>query len=55
LGKEAIKNFLPMQPGDVFDTCADVSDLEHDLGYKPATLLEDGVRSFVEWYKCFYR
>lgn len=55
LGKEAIKNLLPMQPGDVPDTYADVSDLEHDLGYKPATLLEDGVRNFVEWYKDFYR
>lgn len=55
LGKEAIKNLLPMQPGDVPDTYADVSELEHDLGYKPATLLEDGVRSFVEWYKDFYR
>ncbi|MDP1773086.1 MAG: NAD-dependent epimerase [Methylobacter sp.] len=55
LGKEAIKNFLPMQPGDVPDTYADVSDLEHELGYKPTTLLEDGVRNFVEWYKDFYR
>jgi len=54
LGKQAIKNFLPMQPGDVPDTYADVSDLVHDLGYKPATKLEDGVRSFVEWYKDFY-
>jgi len=55
LGKEAVKNFLPMQPGDVLDTCADVSDLVHDLGYKPSTLLEDGVRKFVEWYKDFYK
>lgn len=55
LGKKAIKNLLPMQPGDVHDTYADVSDLEHDLGYRPATLLEDGVRSFVEWYKDFYK
>lgn len=55
LGKEAIKNLLPMQPGDVPDTYADVSDLVRDLGYKPATLLEDGVRSFVEWYMDFYR
>jgi UDP-glucuronate 4-epimerase len=37
------------------DTYADVSDLVHDLGYKPATSLEDGVRSFVEWYKDFYK
>jgi UDP-glucuronate 4-epimerase len=55
LGKEAIKNLLPLQPGDVPDTYADVSDLVHDLGYKPATLLENGIGNFVEWYKDFYR
>lgn len=55
LGKTAIKNLLPLQPGDVPDTYADVTDLEHDLDYKPATLLEDGIRNFVEWYKDFYR
>lgn len=55
LGKQAIKNLLPMQPGDVPDTYADVSDLAHDLGYKPSTQLEDGVRDFVEWYRGFYR
>lgn len=55
LGKTAIKNLLPLQPGDVPDTYADVTDLVHDLDYKPATLLEDGIRNFVEWYKDFYR
>jgi UDP-glucuronate 4-epimerase len=55
LGKEAIKNLLPLQPGDVPDTYADVSDLVNDLGYKPGTLLETGIRNFVEWYKDFYR
>lgn len=55
LGKQAVKNLLPMQPGDVPDTYADVSDLTHDFDYKPDTLLEDGVRKFVEWYKDFYR
>ncbi len=54
LGKQAIKNLLPLQPGDVPDTYADVSDLVNDLGYKPATLLETGIRNFVEWYKEFY-
>ncbi|MGZ8186376.1 MAG: NAD-dependent epimerase [Methylobacter sp.] len=54
LGKEAIKNFLPLQAGDVPDTYADVSDLVNDLGYKPATLLENGIKNFVEWYKGFY-
>lgn len=55
LGKTAIKKLLPLQPGDVPDTYADVSDLVDDLGYKPGTLLEDGIGSFVEWYKNFYR
>ncbi len=55
LGKEAIKNMLPLQPGDVPDTYADVSDLVNDMGYKPATPLEDGIRNFVEWYKEFYK
>jgi len=54
LNKQAIKNLLPMQPGDVPDTYADVSDLVSDLGYQPATSLEDGIKRFVEWYKDFY-
>jgi UDP-glucuronate 4-epimerase len=55
LGKTAVKNLLPLQLGDVPDTYADVSDLVRDFDYKPATLLEDGIRNFVEWYKDFYR
>lgn len=55
LGKEAIKNMLPLQAGDVPDTYADVSDLVKDLGYKPNTTLETGIGNFVEWYKHFYR
>jgi len=55
LGKEAIKNLLPMQPGDVPDTYADVSELANDLGYKPATLLDEGIKKFVDWYKDFYK
>jgi len=55
LGKKAIKNLLPLQPGDVPDTYADVSDLVNDLGYKPATLLENGIANFVQWYKDFYK
>jgi UDP-glucuronate 4-epimerase len=55
LGKEAIKNLLPLQPGDVPDTYADVSDLVNDLGYKPSTLLETGISNFVEWYRNFYK
>ncbi|MFZ2169061.1 MAG: NAD-dependent epimerase [Methylococcaceae bacterium] len=55
LGKEAIKNLLPLQPGDVPDTYADVTDLVNDMGYRPGTELEEGIRNFVEWYKDFYR
>jgi UDP-glucuronate 4-epimerase len=54
LGKTAIRNLLPIQPGDVPDTYADVSDLEHDLGFKPHTSVEEGVRRFVEWYKTYF-
>jgi len=55
LEKEAKKNFLPMQDGDVKSTYADVSDLINDFGYKPNTLLEDGIKKFVKWYKEFYK
>jgi UDP-glucuronate 4-epimerase len=54
LGKTAIKNLLPMQPGDVPDTYADVSDLVRDFGYKPSTSLDEGVGHFVRWYLDFY-
>lgn len=55
LGKTAEKNFLPMQKGDVPATCADVDDLVRDVGFRPATPIETGVRKFVEWYREFYR
>lgn len=54
LGREAEKNYLPMQPGDVPATYADVSDLERDFGFRPSTPLEEGVRRFVRWYREFY-
>jgi UDP-glucuronate 4-epimerase len=54
LGKTAIKNLLPMQPGDVPATYADVSDLETDVGFKPQTSVEEGIGNFVEWYKKYY-
>jgi len=53
-GKKAIENSLPMQPGDVPVTFADVDELINDTGFKPSTTIEDGVASFVEWYKGFY-
>ena len=54
LGKKAQINLLPLQPGDVPDTYADVEDLVRDVGYKPSTSVEDGVARFVEWYRNFY-
>ena len=54
LGKTAAKNFLPMQPGDVPATYADVDDLMRDVGFKPATSIEDGLKQFTDWYQAFY-
>ena len=54
LGKEAEKEMLPLQPGDVPDTYANVDDLVADLGYKPATSVEQGVANFVNWYREYY-
>ena len=54
LGRKAEKNLLPLQPGDVPDTYADVSDLTADVGYRPATPVEVGVRRFVDWYLDYY-
>jgi UDP-glucuronate 4-epimerase len=55
LGKKAEQNLLPLQPGDVPDTYADVEDLVRDVDYKPATTVEDGVSRFVEWYREYYK
>lgn len=54
IGKTAKKEMLPMQPGDVERTWADVSDLEKDFGYKPQTPISTGIRNFVEWYRNYY-
>lgn len=51
LGKEAIKEYLPMQPGDVYQTYADIEELEADFGYKPSVEIKEGLRKFAEWYK----
>ncbi len=51
LGKKAVKNLLPMQPGDVPATYADVDDLMRDVGFKPSTPLEQGINCFVQWYQ----
>ena len=54
LGKRAEKNLLPIQAGDVPATSADVDDLVRDVGFKPATSIEEGIRLFVEWYREYY-
>jgi UDP-glucuronate 4-epimerase len=54
LGRTAKKNFLPLQPGDVPVTRADIDDLARDFGYRPQTTIEDGVARFVEWYRAYY-
>ncbi len=54
LGRKAVKNMAPMQPGDVTDTFADVDSLERATGFAPRTALAEGVRRFVEWYRSFY-
>jgi UDP-glucuronate 4-epimerase len=54
LGKEAAKNLLPLQLGDVPATYADVDDLIRDVGFKPATSIENGIKRFVEWYKDYF-
>ena len=54
LGIEAKRTLLPMQPGDVEHTYADVDDLIRDVGYQPTTKIEDGVAAFARWYKDYY-
>ena len=54
LGKTAEKEYLPMQPGDVYQTYADVSELERDFDFQPKTTIAEGLKSFADWYKEFY-
>ena len=54
LGIEAQKNFLPMQPGDVLATYADVDDLRRDIGFEPRTALREGLSRFVEWFRAYH-
>jgi len=55
LGKKAEKNLLPIQAGDVPATYADVDDLIKDMGFKPSTTIEEGIKKFVEWYRGYYK
>lgn len=55
LGKKAEKNLLPMQPGDVPETYADIDDLQKDVDFKPRTSIEVGIPRFVDWYRAYYK
>ncbi|MCE2488190.1 MAG: NAD-dependent epimerase/dehydratase family protein, partial [Desulfurellaceae bacterium] len=55
LGRPAKKDFLPLQAGDVPETCADVDDLVQAVGFRPTTPLREGIARFVEWYRAYYR
>ena len=55
VGKKAVRELMPMQPGDVPETCADVEDLRRDVGFAPDTPIADGVRRFVEWFRAYHR
>ena len=55
IGKKAVKNLLPLQPGDVVETFANVDHLQEEVGFKPATKIEDGIQLFVDWYKDYYK
>jgi UDP-glucuronate 4-epimerase len=52
-GKKAVRHLLPMQPGDVRDTYADISAIERDVGFRPSTPLDEGIPQFVRWYKSY--
>lgn len=55
LNKKAMKNFLPMQPGDVLYTYADIDELQKDINFKPSTNIEIGIENFINWYKEYYK
>lgn len=55
IGRKAIKNMLPLQPGDVLETYADIEDLVKDIGFKPSTHIEVGIPHFVDWYRSYYQ
>jgi UDP-glucuronate 4-epimerase len=53
-GRAAIKELVPMQAGDIAETCANIDDLVRDISFRPATPIEEGIRRFVAWYRAFY-
>jgi UDP-glucuronate 4-epimerase len=54
VGRPAVREYLPLQPGDVLETCADCTDLERAVGFRPNTPLKEGIRLFVEWFQAFH-
>jgi UDP-glucuronate 4-epimerase len=54
-GRKAVKELVPMQPGDVAETCADVDDLMREVSFRPATPIEEGIRRFAAWYRTYHR
>jgi UDP-glucuronate 4-epimerase len=54
-GRKAILEFKPMQPGDVRDTFADISAIQRDHGFEPATTIDEGIPRFVDWFKDYHR
>ena len=54
LGRTAQKNLMPMQPGDVPETFADIDALQQAVGFRPSTSIEEGIRNFVTWYREYY-
>ena len=54
IGKKAIKEFLPMQPGDVQETFADTGNIFEYIGFKPSTNIQKGIKEFIFWYKNYY-
>ena len=55
IGKKAVKNFMPIQPGDVPETFADIDVLEKEIGFRPSTSIEEGIGKFVDWYTDYYK
>jgi UDP-glucuronate 4-epimerase len=55
IGKKAVKEYLPLQAGDVPATYADVNDLIKDTGFKPSTPVDEGIHNFIQWYRKYYQ
>ena len=54
LGKKAVKNYMEIQPGDVYETSADINKIKNLTGFKPTTSIEEGIPKFINWYNQFH-